>query len=76
MGQRREGQRSAQLSSQGVVGGQARLTKKTKEQKDFVLPTRSEGEDEAETHSEDGFASWFCFCACASLIHDPGSPYM
>lgn len=76
MGQRQEGQRSAQSPSQGVVGGQAQFTKKTKEQKDFVLPTSSEEEDEAEPHSEDGFARWLCFCACASLTHGPGSPHM
>lgn len=74
MGQRQEGQRSAQLSGQRVAGGQAQLTKTRKEQKDLVVPTSSEEGDEARTRSEDGFARRLCFCACASLTHGPGGP--
>lgn len=55
-GRRPEDRKLAELSSQGVLGEKGQL-KKAKKQKNMVCPTSSEGGDEAETNSQDGFVS-------------------
>lgn len=63
MGPRLEDQKLARLSSQGVLGEKGQLNK-MKMPKDMVCPTRSEGEDEAKTNSQDDFMQWVCLRAC------------